>query len=180
MSGWYYKIFGVEFGPVKLEKLVELAKTNAISRDDVVRFSEKGNWRKVGSIGQLMAHLPFESTSQKVIGKADDEVTQESAGASIFDQPSSPLMSDHPTPTDAMETVDTDRRWWCKIQDREYGPVELPKLIEWAATGRLLPDDQVRFGNDPYALAKDLPGLFPERPTKMAPPPGIPGNPATI
>ena len=56
MDGWYYKIFGIEFGPVKMDKLIELAKSHAMSRDDQVRFGENGSWRRVGTIGQLMAH----------------------------------------------------------------------------------------------------------------------------
>ena len=169
MDGWYYKIFGIEFGPVKLDKLIELAKSHAISRDDQVRFGEKGSWRRVGTIGQLMAHLPFEA-SQKVIGGKSTEPEADTSNSPVFDQVPAAPMSDHPTPTDTIETVDTDRRWWCNIQGREYGPVELPKLIEWAATGRLLRDDLVRFGNDPYVLASELPGLFPDQASVMPPP----------
>ena len=58
MDGWYYKLFGDGFGPVTFDELIELAKSHTLSSDDEVRFGENGAWRRAGSMGQLMAHMP--------------------------------------------------------------------------------------------------------------------------
>lgn len=169
MDNWYYKVFGIEFGPVKLERLIELAKSHGISHDDQVRFGEKGNWRRVGSIGQLMAHLPFASVPRQHLSSTPEAVHESSP---LVEQ--SPEAHSHNGSEVAEFTVveetpqDTEHVWWCRSQNREYGPVALPTLIEWASTGRLQRYDEVRFGQDPYIPAGDLPGLFPEPVAQIA------------
>lgn len=167
MDGWYYKVSDSENGPVSLETLIDLAKAHSLTHDDVVRFGLKGQWRRVGSIGRLMAHLPYQPPGTE----------QSSFGSTMFSSNPPPSSADTiPVMTSATNTqVDprqTDRRWWCKIQNRDYGPVEMSKLTEWVAAGRLRRDDEVRFGNDPFILAKELPGLFPDDslPTPTNPP----------
>lgn len=156
MDGWYYKDSGSELGPVSLEKLIELAKAHALTHDDEVRFGMKGQWRRVGSIGQLMAHLPYQPAGNQ----------QSQFGSTMFSSNPPPSSSDTIPVTKltspSSDARQFDRRWFCKIQGREDGPIEMSKLIEWAASGRLHRDDQVRFANEPYFLAKELPGLFPE------------------
>ena len=183
-TGWYYQAFGEEFGPISFDDLVELAKNQTLSADDDVRFGENGNWRRAGSIGQLMAHLPFQAqkntfsvevarpavvqTPEEGFDLSDNVVLKQSA-------PVSKARSEHVVPAEPAQVEETvpaepevdpakQVRWWCKIQDKEYGPVELSKLVDWAAAGRLLRTDYVRFGLDPYILADKLPGLFPELP----------------
>lgn len=165
MDGWYYKVGGSENGPVALDKLIELAKSHSLTHEDEVRFGVKGQWRRVGTIGQLMAHLPYQPAGTK----------QSQFGSTMF-SPSPPPSSADTIPVMSATPGDpklVDRRWWCKIQNRDYGPVEMSKLIEWVAAGRLRRDDQVRFGNDPFVPAKNLPELFPNDsmpPTNAVPP----------
>lgn len=172
MDNWYYKVFGIEFGPVKFERLIELAKSHGISHDDQVRFGEKGNWRRAGSMGQLMAHLPFAPTP-KPHSVASSKPANKSSASEAHDSEGFPVNGSATEEFTLVEEQpqDTEHVWWCKCQNREYGPVDLPTLIEWAATGRLQRGDQVRFGQDPYIPAGDLPGLFPE-----PPPASINGN----
>ena len=176
MDGWYYKVSDTEQGPVALEKLIELAKAHSLKHDDVVRFGQKGQWRRVGTIGQLMAHLPYQPAGSQ----------QSQFGSTMF-SPSAPPSSSDTIPVTTSTTSSSssssspshvdpkqfERRWWCKIQNREFGPVEMAKLVEWVASGRLHRDDPVRFGNDPYILARDLPELFPDKlsPGSTATPP---------
>ena len=170
-NNWWCRIQDEVFGPIDMEKLVDLAKSHVVSRDDQVRFGENGIWRRVGSIGPLMAHLPFESKEQVVLknprtGPSDaqiETVDDGSAGTSPPDNGSREI----------------EDRWWCRIENKEYGPIELAKVVEWAATGRLLKSDEVRFGRDPYMAAGELAGLFPEepKPTAVASPTPPPPKP---
>ena len=166
MEGWYYKVLGAEFGPVSMQKLIELAKSNSISADDQVRFGLKSSWRSVGSIGQLMAHLPFEPNTKSYYANPYGAVPTSTGADNRTEQngldQQSALTSSH------LPAEDTETRWWCKIANREYGPVPLSKLIEWAHAGRLHRQDQVRFGNDPYVIANDVKGLFLDQPKPPA------------
>ena len=197
-TGWYYEIFGEQFGPLTFEDLVELAKNHTLSADDEVRFGETGAWRRAGSIGQLMAHLPFQAG--KSAFSIEIEPTKSESGTSSSDEEGyslaqedpledqdliqAPLASAATTPVQSgskssrppkppiAETAPPapakEDLWWCMISGKEYGPVELPKLIAWAASGRLLRKDFVRRGLDAYIVADELPGLFPELPSVAA------------
>src|SRR5436305_13708759 len=137
MSGWYYKLFGAEFGPVTLDELVELAKSHSVSADDEIRFGEDGAWRRAGSIGQLMTHLPYQA-AKKAIGAAANP--QDSQG----DQWSSDM--DFETKA-VIEPPKIEDRWWCKILDNEVGPMSFDDLAEMAKNHTMSLDDQVRFGD---------------------------------
>ena len=57
---------------------------------------------------------------------------------------------------------DTDGSLWSGWMNcKEFGPVSYSELLTWAVTGRLLPSDFVRRGNDgPYLPAVNIPCLF--------------------
>lgn len=51
--------------------------------------------------------------------------------------------------------------WFVRVQEREYGPVDLETLREWKAEGRLLADNPVRQENESaWSTAATIPGLF--------------------
>lgn len=193
-SGWYYQSFGEQFGPMSFDDLVVLAKNQTLSADDEVKFGETGTWRRAGSIGQLMAHLPFqakknafsielepttaESTSEQT-DELDDPLidmrvlesqtpppaTKAATGGKKASSASMKTVSPPSAPAEPVApAAPKEELWWCMISGKEYGPVELPKLVAWAAAGRLLRNDFVRCGLDPYVVAGELPGLFPELP----------------
>lgn len=60
---WYCKAFGQELGPLPLEEIVTYAEQGQLSADDEVRLGATGKWRRVGSIGRLMAVLPYQGPS---------------------------------------------------------------------------------------------------------------------
>lgn len=195
-AGWYYQSFGEQFGPLSFEDLVVLAKNQTLSVDDEVKFGENGTWRRAGSIGQLMAHLPFQAGKNAFSielenGEAESAAVEE-------DELDDPLIdmrvleSKTPPPANrstvggkksssaTMKTVSPpsepvtpaapqEELWWCMISGKEYGPVDLPKLVAWAAAGRLLRNDFVRRGLESYIVAGELPGLFPELPPSASP-----------
>ncbi len=63
---WYYSVGGFEMGPVSFEDLVALAQSQQIAAEDRVKAGVDGKWRAVGSIGRLMAVLPFQKARIEV------------------------------------------------------------------------------------------------------------------
>ncbi|MFL6568357.1 MAG: DUF4339 domain-containing protein [Chthoniobacterales bacterium] len=51
--------------------------------------------------------------------------------------------------------------WFVRVQDKDYGPVDLDTLQEWKAEGRLIPANEVRqSGTDAWLPAAQYPELF--------------------
>lgn len=51
--------------------------------------------------------------------------------------------------------------WIVRVEDREYGPVDMETLREWKAEGRLLPTNDARRADvDTWTTAAEIPGLF--------------------
>ena len=52
-------------------------------------------------------------------------------------------------------------RWFVRVDEKEYGPVDLETLAEWKREGRLLPVNQVRRESDSaWVTANTIPALF--------------------
>lgn len=180
---WWCKILDNEVGPMTFDDLAEMAKNHTMSREDQVRFGEAGRWRRAGSIGPLMAHFPFQA-SERVIttGKKDSKGQIDVVDVDTPAQPqpepapvpvqTAPKASPPPAapPPEPAPPSKSEERWWCLIQDREYGPVDLEKIMEWAESGRLHSYDYVRLGRKDYVQASEVPGLFPKRPEPAAKP----------
>lgn len=179
MDGWYYRFFDADFGPVSFDELVELVKSNSFSREDQVRYGNSGPWRQAGSIGPLMAHFPFQAAQHVVSQDSQREfearkLARESAvtkpqtptSVQVFELPQGAVSQLLPTPVGS--ATKSGLAWWCLIQDKEYGPIEYAKVLEWVEAGRIHPEDHLRCGRDAYRLAGTVAGLFPERPASAA------------
>lgn len=216
-NSWYCKIHDNDFGPMTFDELVEMAKVETLSRDDDVRLGQKGNWRRAGSIGPLMAHFPFQAAKHVVSKDSQREFEARKSAAEFAvmnpPMPAAPAMYGMPgaampqmpvpmaqmapvpqmVPMAQMATASVTMAppgaappitgskgsintipesptssglpWWVLIQDKEYGPIEYSKVLEWVETGRIHPEDHLRCGREAYRLASEVPGLFPERPT---------------
>lgn len=64
---WFCLVAGNELGPMDFEELLKFAEHEQISADDQVKLGSAGKWRRVGSIGRLMAVLPFQSVQKKIV-----------------------------------------------------------------------------------------------------------------
>lgn len=62
---WMYRTFGQDFGPFPFETLLEFAKNGTITADDEIRVIPDGKWRRAGSVGRLVAVLPFAPAAPK-------------------------------------------------------------------------------------------------------------------
>jgi len=58
---WYCQVGGLELGPLTFDELLDLAKTQQITADDDVRLGAGSKWRRAGSIGRLMAAMPYQN-----------------------------------------------------------------------------------------------------------------------
>lgn len=67
---WYYDLGGLELGPVSFDELLELARTEQLAADDLLKAGTDGKWRRAGSIGRLAAVLPFQVVESKPRGVA--------------------------------------------------------------------------------------------------------------
>lgn len=65
---WYYGTDGAEIGPVSFNVLLQLAQSHQLTADDLVKLGSQGKWRRVGSIGRLMAVLPFQAEVARPAG----------------------------------------------------------------------------------------------------------------
>lgn len=61
---WYCKTFGTELGPLGFDELQRMAENGEIAADDEVRLGTNGKWRRIGSIGRLMALLPYQDVQK--------------------------------------------------------------------------------------------------------------------
>lgn len=77
---WYCQFGGQELGPLSFANLLEYVELGQLTGDDEVKFGGNGNWRKVASIGRLMAALPYES-AERSIRAHSNKPTSSSANA---------------------------------------------------------------------------------------------------
>jgi hypothetical protein len=63
---WYYEMGGQELGPITFDELLKFAEQEQISADDQVKLGVDGKWRRVGSIGRLMAALPYQPVKKTI------------------------------------------------------------------------------------------------------------------
>jgi len=65
VDDWFYLVGELEFGPVTFDELLELARTEQVGADDSIKLGATGKWRRAGSIGRLMAVLPFQAAKSR-------------------------------------------------------------------------------------------------------------------
>ena len=65
LDDWYCRVLGREMGPLIFEELVKFAEHDNVSADDEVKLGANGKWRRVGSIGRLVAVLPYRAVESK-------------------------------------------------------------------------------------------------------------------
>ena len=64
LDDWYCLANGHELGPLNFDELLKFARHEQLSADDEVKLGANGKWRRVGSIGRLMAVLPYRAAER--------------------------------------------------------------------------------------------------------------------
>jgi hypothetical protein len=184
---WYCRFDNQELGPLSFEELVEFTKGEQLSANDDVKLGVSGKWRRVGSIGRLVAVLPYQEVAaepqaalpnpptvpaavRKVAVPAipPTPVAEAASNAAAFDRD----IVRAEAAAEATELVvrrmigftlspGCDSSWWVAINGAESGPVAFAQLFELALNGHLKPGDFIRNGMyGQYTHAANLPGLF--------------------
>lgn len=63
---WYCKFHGQELGPIAFEEIAAFVEQGQLEASDEVRLGANGKWRRVGSIGRLMALLPYLASEHQI------------------------------------------------------------------------------------------------------------------
>ena len=64
---WFCKLGDQELGPLTFNELSDYAENEQLAADDEVKLGEHGKWRRVGSIGRLMAVIPYKAVEKNIV-----------------------------------------------------------------------------------------------------------------
>lgn len=185
-DAWFCRIMDEEFGPLTFDELVRFAEHEHLGADDEVKLGRDGKWRRAGSIGRLMAVLPYvEHPAQgraDAVGSTDATASTDAAGPSdAAVTPAKPQRVVSPLEAIKAEadaayrqaeeqaqaqlawagSPQVDRSWWYWLAGVETGPVDLNRVVSLAYAGQLQPTDYVRNGQfGQYIPASSVPGLY--------------------
>jgi hypothetical protein len=64
---WFCLLGDHELGPLSFDELLKYAEQEQLSADDQVKLGSGGKWRRAGSIGRLMAALPYKAHEKTIV-----------------------------------------------------------------------------------------------------------------
>ena len=64
---WFCQFGGQELGPLSFDELLEYVENEQLGAEDQVKLGVRGKWRRVGSIGRLMAALPYQAVEKTIV-----------------------------------------------------------------------------------------------------------------
>lgn len=178
---WYCKTFGTELGPLTFDELQRMAENGEVAADDEVRLGTSGKWRKIGSIGRLMALLPYQEVKREVVRKPAPVINRDTSfGSATISQPVVPQVPAQRTGS-SHAPVTVNEAWYASIKGVQYGPVGLDQLTGWIKTGQLSAQDFVRQGpQGEFQAVSAIPELAPPPPSRSAPTPARPVAPEPV
>ena len=140
---WYCQVLGQELGPLSFDELLRFAESGELSADDQIRFGATGKWRRVGSMGRLVAVMPYQNSSVTRVGK---KPAAKPAASAAIESPTPPPAAQPATPQVTYAPAASEPVWFAWIRGVEYGPSSLLQLQQYIATGQLGPTDFVKYG----------------------------------
>jgi hypothetical protein len=109
---WYCMVAGAELGPIGFDELLKFAEHEQLGADDQVKLGRNGKWRRAGSIGRLMAALPYQATEKTIGGtgsKSSGEIRiDEQHLTRTAAKSPAPRQAVAPSPAPAVETPDPE------------------------------------------------------------------------
>ena len=176
---WFYKLFGEEFGPVPVSSLREMIADGTIAANDEVREGVDGSWIRANQLAEPnLAGHPQEISDLSELTLVDERSTPasspelsespSSAGDAAASVPVQSCSAEQPVAVPAAASQQ-DHGWFCRVDDQEFGPVDIETLVQWAADNRVSPEHYVKMGQaGEWFQAGVVPGLIPkveEQPT---------------
>jgi hypothetical protein len=64
---WFCQLGGQELGPMSFDELINYVENEQLSADDQVKLGNDGKWRPVGSIGRLVAVMPYKAVEKSIV-----------------------------------------------------------------------------------------------------------------
>ena len=106
LDDWFCMVHGHELGPLSFEELVKFAEHDNVSADDEVKLGANGKWRRVGSIGRLVAVLPYRPIESKTPAPATKSKSAARPKTPASEQPVLDSQGDFAsTPSTTVESV---------------------------------------------------------------------------
>jgi len=189
-DNWYCMFHGQELGPLGIEEIEAFAEQGQLTADDEVKLGANGKWRRVGSIGRLVAVLPYSAAEKQIPAGKRTEPTSSASVATVA-TPAAEEVAAKPisAPAPAAPVVNTelihaqaayaaadhaakvlvgwataptaDPSWWSWVGGVEHGPIGFLQVFEWAVSGRIQSADFVKNGvYGQYLPAASVPGLM--------------------
>ena len=104
-NDWYCQLDGQDLGPLSFEELHEYVRNEQLGADDQVKLGVQGKWRRVGSIGRLMAALPYQAVEKTIVQRRSKPVV------SVLSTP------EFATPQNVTPAVDTEGAYRAAYED---------------------------------------------------------------
>ncbi len=150
VEDWFCQILGQELGPLSFNDLLRFAESGELSADDQIRFGADGKWRRVGSMGRLVAVLPYQPAPPTKQSKSSIDIVQvQDKSAAPAPKPAAPAPAVKPAGlVISLNEIPeaTQPTWFAWIRGVEYGPSSLLQLQQWISTGQLSGTDFVKYG----------------------------------
>lgn len=149
-ENWYYKLMGMEFGPVSFRVMADMVQERHLAPTDEVRRDDWPTWQLVdGVVDQI----------QK---PAADAIREPSAQApSVASDTNLSIASDANLQTAHRATPAPDGRWYCYLLGQQLGPLLMEDLCRMVTNGELAPHDLVKQGlHGRWVAAGRMPGLY--------------------
>ena len=168
---WFCQMLGQELGPLSFRELVDYAEQGQVAADDLVKLGANGKWRRVGSIGRLVAVLPYQEQSTQVAPRSTNQGDSQEVEVPQVLNPAPLVAPPSPSPAALAElqkaesalmkaeeacapmvqaahqqvswasSPTCDPAWAVSINGVIEGPVSFAQIVEWAISGKLRPID---------------------------------------
>lgn len=168
---WFCQMLGQELGPLSFRELVGYAEQGQVAADDLVKLGANGKWRRVGSIGRLVAVLPYQEQSTQVAPRSTNLGDSREIEGPLVPNLASSVAPPEPSPAALAELKEAesalikaeeacapmvqaahqqvswasnptcDPTWAVSINGVIEGPVSFAQILEWAISGKLRPID---------------------------------------
>jgi hypothetical protein len=168
---WFCQMLGQELGPLSFRELVDYAQQGQVAADDLVKLGANGKWRRVGSIGRLVAVLPYQEQPTQVAPRSTNLGDSQEVEVPLAPIAAPLVTPSVPSPAALAELQEAeaalvkaqvacapmiqaahhqvswassptcDPTWAVSINGVTEGPVSFAQVMEWAISGKLRPID---------------------------------------
>ncbi|MDA1016043.1 MAG: GYF domain-containing protein [Planctomycetota bacterium] len=138
---FYCQMLGQELGPMMLSDVMVLIRNSEVTSSDLVREGD-GAWVPAGQIEKLQ--IAFETQLAPAVAPAR---SSQRSGKPKQSTKTGTTTKPAPAATVTASAPAASTVWFCRIQGKEYGPIDDATLVQWVTERRLLAENEVRKGD---------------------------------